>query len=101
MDNPNGSGQSTGKSSAAEIGRAACRERGEISGGGGLFKKKKKGYWGGVVNGRVTTRMTPTAERGELRCMRGVSTPREWSSVRVSRLSHIGSPFARECARVE
>src|SRR2546429_8966179 len=42
MDNPNGSGQSTGKSSAAEVGRAACRERGEISGGGGSFKKKKK-----------------------------------------------------------
>src|SRR2546429_7914781 len=41
MDNPNGSGQSTGKSSAAEIGRALCRERGEISGGGGSFKKKK------------------------------------------------------------
>src|SRR5256884_7514994 len=42
MDNPNGSGQSTGKSSAAEIGRASCRERGEISGGGGSLKKKKK-----------------------------------------------------------
>src|SRR5262249_57590089 len=26
-----------------EIGRASCRERGEIAGGGGAFKKKKQG----------------------------------------------------------
>src|SRR2546430_581827 len=34
------------------IGRAACRGRGEISGGGGLFKKKKKKI--GVI--RINTR---------------------------------------------
>src|SRR5256885_4403367 len=36
------SGGCTGSWSKREIGRAACRGRGEISGGGGSFKKKKK-----------------------------------------------------------
>src|SRR4051794_41801608 len=44
----------------AKIGRASCRERGEISGGGGCFKKKKRksewrgrGRYKGVGHGRA------------------------------------------------
>src|SRR2546422_9145876 len=42
----------TGGAGAARIGRAAWRGRGEISVGGGLFKKKKEKIYGCVKSGR-------------------------------------------------
>src|SRR5256884_9306078 len=55
--------KSSPASAPSKIGRASCRERGEISGGAGSFKKKKEDLSGGEADVLKNKMLWPLARR--------------------------------------